>query len=778
MLIKDVAASLYDTALVPMSVHVAFIPRTSSSRGLSAGEVAQIIAQQNPTKFRVRKSHLRYFEHSILPPKQNWCQITLVPLSHPPPRQYESDFIQYRSGLPVVSVLPVAFDAISDIQTAPKLKKPKGKKLFQLLKALSVCKPIAIDDEFHGALLVHLNRIASFSPEWRGIVSKFVLFCQGEPTSIQATSEAVDMVAEGADVESISDSEDDDAEEDETEPSGPIDTRAPTVAERPLPASITPFPAVQPTVALVRPYIKKKRQDRQVVVSNATRAVVRLLQSRGINCVLHKRIAAFEYGIRNAPGEVELAILKGTGQHLSKDQIERSLLQEKPDLFAFRPSENGGTQRIFCYFDPTIAPPTKNHCEVVFTLIEIPLTSKYQTDRLVQLNGLLAVSLLPVVVDTLPVFLELSRQGRAAQKLLRQVVPMFFRRCSTSMEALLPIDEAYHREALSVFNETCNSIPDLAQHLKPFVDFCRKFMSSTDNIVPMPQETTQLSRSASTEQIISVAATNHPPLSVAEGLRTSIPISRSSVVAEAGSRFSRQRRKRKSQTAGAINRPQAACIIARRVVDILHSLGVGCALFGSLASHLYGNQRYPQDVDMLTFPPSESMMTQESLKEAIVANDSQFFLKDAKDPQATYRVLYFQVDEDFAPKRTFRSNRCKVDILIPGTMHLPALSPDMIQVRNTLPVIPYSLLLLHKVQAWDDHRKMTDEPHKYEKHTIDAKDVLNLLKSEHVVPLRQNRPWADRTLFSEEFYGLSRQRVREFYVAHPRSMQEFINLGF
>ncbi|KAF8153408.1 hypothetical protein B0H34DRAFT_662490 [Crassisporium funariophilum] len=203
-----------------------------------------------------------------------------------------------------------------------------------------------------------------------------------------------------------------------------------------------------------------------------------------------------------------------------------------------------------------------------------------------------------------------------------------------------------------------------------------------------------------------------------------------------------------------------------------------CALFGSLASSLYGNTRPPNDVDIVVFPPAGLVITAEWLKRLIVKSDEQhFFLAPAKDSTATYKLLYFRVDSTLTPRHTFHLNRCKVDLLLPGTMHLPYLPPRLINIQDGLPVIPFSLLLLQKLQGWDDHRGMA-EPHKYRKHTTDAADVQNLLKLQHVVALRFSQPWNERILFSDEFMSLSVRRVRQFCSFYSDCTEEWRRLGF
>ena len=95
-------------------------------------------------------------------------------------------------------------------------------------------------------------------------------------------------------------------------------------------------------------------------------------------------------------------------------------------------------------------------------------------------------------------------------------------------------------------------------------------------------------------------------------------------------------------------------------------------------------------------------------------------------------------------------------------------------------MIPFSLLLLQKLQGWDDHRKLRwTYPKKYAKATIDARDLHQLLMLEqHVAPLRVSQPWNDSSLFTEEFMILSRQRVRDFCDSFPACKLDFELLGF
>lgn len=117
---------------------------------------------------------------------------------------------------------------------------------------------------------------------------------------------------------------------------------------------------------------------------------------------------------------------------------------------------------------------------------------------------------------------------------------------------------------------------------------------------------------------------------------------------------------------------------------------------------------------------------------------------------------------------------------MPGIMSLPSLSTQDIINRSGLPVIPYSLLLLQKLQAWDDHRLSKEERYK-KKVPIDAKDVMWLLTSTNVsdhIPKGSSDYWSNRAFFSEAFEMASRKRVKEFCSINTNSHELWSQLGF
>lgn len=70
--------------------------------------------------------------------------------------------------------------------------------------------------------------------------------------------------------------------------------------------------------------------------------------------------------------------------------------------------------------------------------------------------------------------------------------------------------------------------------------------------------------------------------------------------------------------------------------------------------------------------------------------------------------------------------RCKVDILQPGVMNIPDIPISTILQLGGLPVAPLSLVILLKLQAWEDHRHATAQ-YLIDKQHTDVSDLRSLL---------------------------------------------------
>ncbi|KAJ1306127.1 hypothetical protein OPQ81_010838 [Rhizoctonia solani] len=192
-------------------------------------------------------------------------------------------------------------------------------------------------------------------------------------------------------------------------------------------------------------------------------------------------------------------------------------------------------------------------------------------------------------------------------------------------------------------------------------------------------------------------------------------------------------------------------------VRVFESRGTRICAVGGLACRLEGNIRTPNDVDLLVLDTTSS---QEQIKQILVDANPKFYLIPARDPSATYKVLWY---------RTTLGTRVKVDLLQPGIMSIPDFSPDLIQHKRYLtyriPVAPFGLVLLLKLQAWEQHQQ-SSETRYYTKHYTDAQDINYLL------PLAIDAGVSCDYLPSD-FRREARRRVRLYVKSHPISKEHW-----
>ena len=168
-----------------------------------------------------------------------------------------------------------------------------------------------------------------------------------------------------------------------------------------------------------------------------------------------------------------------------------------------------------------------------------------------------------------------------------------------------------------------------------------------------------------------------------------------------------------------------------------------------------------QDVDILCLTDS---WDQESLKRALVQRNSNFFLIPARDPLATYKVLWY---------RGALNSRIKVDILLPGVMNIPAISPSLIVRRDGLPVAPLSLVFLLKLQAWSQHGASSELRFRL-KQPMDRVDIQHLLS---ILERDRVKPGEDASL-PASFRRAAVVRVQEYARKHPDSVERWRRLGY
>ncbi|KAJ7222872.1 hypothetical protein B0H12DRAFT_1328979 [Mycena haematopus] len=210
---------------------------------------------------------------------------------------------------------------------------------------------------------------------------------------------------------------------------------------------------------------------------------------------------------------------------------------------------------------------------------------------------------------------------------------------------------------------------------------------------------------------------------------------------------------------------------AETAINILRLHNLPAAIFGSLACKLYGNSRCPKDADILVLTPA-SDINAEILKQLLVtAAPRLFYLKNARDPAATYRILWFHQP----PHR----RETKVDILVPGPMSLPNIPLFRIRWISGLPLAPFCFILLHKLKGWADHRD-APEGFKRARQNTDAADVRRLLDIATEMRVLQAEPswYRDPELFDAELQADSVVRVRHYCIEFPGRAERWRSLGF
>ena len=161
-----------------------------------------------------------------------------------------------------------------------------------------------------------------------------------------------------------------------------------------------------------------------------------------------------------------------------------------------------------------------------------------------------------------------------------------------------------------------------------------------------------------------------------------------------------------------------------------------------------------------------SPLNQEGLKRRLVSLNSRFYLVNARDPSAQYKVLWYLTDT---------GSRIKVDLLFPGVLDIPDIPPSCITRTNiySLPCAPLSLILLLKLQAWIHHGDSLHTRYFLKKPT-DARDINALLSFATRMGLK---PRTEKWL-PVSFVTTSESRVRRYVREVPASARQWLDLGY
>jgi hypothetical protein len=235
--------------------------------------------------------------------------------------------------------------------------------------------------------------------------------------------------------------------------------------------------------------------------------------------------------------------------------------------------------------------------------------------------------------------------------------------------------------------------------------------------------------------------------------------------------------------------------IARRTTDIIEAnITPDVCLFGSAASALWVDiGRVPnvsrchshsihiflfdltrwlvfntQDIDVVV---SSNFYDAEDIKDIIEGADDRYFLEQSRKPRATHCILYCRLP-GYATDKT---RRVKVDILVPPTLNLPAISASERYHINNIPVMPIFELLVMKTRGWRDHRNSYRADYRA-KESADVSDIFALLaraKQQNVSYIDE----ADEGRHSPEFLNLALTLANGFVRVYRRPRQ-WRALGF
>ncbi|KAJ2924489.1 hypothetical protein H1R20_g12594, partial [Candolleomyces eurysporus] len=228
---------------------------------------------------------------------------------------------------------------------------------------------------------------------------------------------------------------------------------------------------------------------------------------------------------------------------------------------------------------------------------------------------------------------------------------------------------------------------------------------------------------------------------------------------------------------------------------VLQGHGFSCCLFGSAACWYYGmRHRIPHDVDIVVMDDSGAHDAQ-YFKDLIVQADPNFYLVAARNPEDTYRVLWYRIPRRAgsglaaslsASNDDNNTRHCKVDILLPGPepLTIPFIPQDRINYppMNTvrrgahrIPLMPFLTLVLLKVRGWSDHR-IDHRRRMRDKVAQDEDDVDSLL--ELAIEKYSTRVEDEADLWEEWFVDEAEYWVDEYAEEWRDSEPAWSEIGF
>lgn len=172
--------------------------------------------------------------------------------------------------------------------------------------------------------------------------------------------------------------------------------------------------------------------------------------------------------------------------------------------------------------------------------------------------------------------------------------------------------------------------------------------------------------------------------------------------------------------------------------------------------------------------PSTTTTTEELKKSVFNSNPKKFGLEPSLNPICSHKILYYRLPIHEGPHGFFRGNKCKIDLVIPGIMELPHLSSSDVHRINDIPVLPFFILVLQKLQGWDDRRMMYTYPKKLARAPVDARDVQQLLMTPGLAQIGSAKRFIDEGVLTPSFISKSRVRICSFCESFPRFRDQLL----
>lgn len=170
----------------------------------------------------------------------------------------------------------------------------------------------------------------------------------------------------------------------------------------------------------------------------------------------------------------------------------------------------------------------------------------------------------------------------------------------------------------------------------------------------------------------------------------------------------------------------------------------------------------------------DSILDQEDIKRRIVAADLAFFLVASTNYRNSYKILWYNLGAPGSPGLC----ACKVDILIPGVMSIPRISPGQrvsFKQRENKPLVPQVMpllpLLLLKLQAWSDHRSALYRD-KIVKQYVDVVDIEELLEI-CLGKMKEHLKGARVLGLPTPFVEAGKRRIAEFCLYYPATKMKW-----